>query len=339
MRFFLQDKYTLSLISIAHYQKLILRSLLFLLGLAIWVYGIATNQQEAVLNSPVTSIVLVFIACLFCIEMISRLIPSPIESMGCEKQFHRNLVRSDVPEPMLQSWQKTAAVAAVWLIPNIIIGAIYISGAVPFIDTGFMYLLCIAYSVCDMICILFFCPFQTWIMKNKCCNTCRIYNWDFPMMFTPLIFVPSIPTYIVLGIALTVGVVWEYRFRKHPERFSEATNKSLSCANCEEKLCRHKQQLEHYLKENRVVLQERGEYLSEKLRSDIAARQKKAAGLARELQRKVPNLPVNAQYKGKDDKAIQDDVSETGSERSSEAVVGKPCERDEATGGNDENMI
>jgi hypothetical protein len=57
------------------------------------------------------------------------------------------------------------------------------------LDDGIMILLCSAYSICDIICILFFCPFQTWFMKNKCCSTCRIYNWDYAMMFTPLFFV------------------------------------------------------------------------------------------------------------------------------------------------------
>ena len=272
--FVLKDKYELSLISIAHYQKLIARTLLLLLGIAIYVYSIASNQIDEVLHSPVTSIVLLFIAISFGIEMVSRLVPSPIESMGCEKQFYRNLARTEVPEPMLQSWKKTAAVLISWLALNGVIGAVYLSGAAaPYLNEGFMYILCLAYSVCDMVCILFFCPFQVWMMKNKCCGTCRIYNWDYAMMFTPLVFIVSVPTYAVLGLAILVAIVWEYRFRKHPERFSEATNANLSCSNCNEKLCRHKKQLSAYIAENKEELHKRGELLSEKLRSEITARQ------------------------------------------------------------------
>ena len=271
-----QDKYEFSLITIAHYQKLILRSLFFLLGMTIWIYGVATGQQETVLESPIVFILLLFAAVFFCIEMISRLLPSPIESMGCEKQFHRNLKRSAVPKPILQSWKKTFAVVISWVVFNGTIGFFYLSDAFPVIDTGFMYVMCLAYAVCDMICILFFCPFQTWIMKNKCCGTCRMYNWDYAMMFTPLVFVVTIPSYIVLGMALFVLVVWEYRYRMHPERFSEATNENLSCKNCKEKLCRHKKQLSHYLEKNREELHTKGEFLTDKLRRDLAARQKAA---------------------------------------------------------------
>ena len=54
-----------------------------------------------------------------------------------------------------------------------------------------------------MICILRFCPFETWFMRNRCCCT----------------------------------------YRLHPEHFSTQTNESLSCAMCQEKLCQHKTQL------------------------------------------------------------------------------------------------
>ena len=61
------------------------------------------------------------------------------------------------------------------------------------IDLGIVVIISLAFSVCDLICILFFCPFQTWMMHNRCCTTCRIYNWDFAMMFTPLIFIVVVP--------------------------------------------------------------------------------------------------------------------------------------------------
>ncbi|MCC8357928.1 MAG: hypothetical protein LJU34_08915, partial [Oscillospiraceae bacterium] len=104
------------------------------------------------------------------------------------------------------------------------------------------------YSVCDMICILFFCPFQTWFMKNKCCGSCRIYNWDYAMMFTPLMFIKSVYTWTLCAMALALLIRWELTFYRHPERFYEATNQSLKCANCHEKLCQHKKQLRRFLR-------------------------------------------------------------------------------------------
>ena len=106
-----------------------------------------------------------------------------------------------------------------------------------------MFLLYCAYSVCDVICILFFCPFQSWFLKNKCCSACRIYNWDYAMMFTPLFFVRKGYTWSLLALSVALLVRWEIVFYRHPERFSEKTNEYLRCANCTEKLCVHKKQL------------------------------------------------------------------------------------------------
>ena len=93
------------------------------------------------------------------------------------------------------------------------------------------------------ICILFFCPFQTWFMKNKCCGSCRIYNWDYAMMFTPLFFVRENYAWSLLVLSIALLVRWEVTFYLHPERFSENTNEYLMCRNCTERLCAHKKQL------------------------------------------------------------------------------------------------
>ena len=111
------------------------------------------------------------------------------------------------------------------------------------VDDGFMILLSCAYSVCDMICILFFCPFQTWFLKNKCCNGCMIYDWNYAMMLTPLIFVPSLRLQSLLFFAMALMLRWEITFYRYPERFSDRTNSYLRCENCTEKLCMHKNQL------------------------------------------------------------------------------------------------
>ncbi len=41
------------------------------------------------------------------------------------------------------------------------------------------------YFLCDYVCILIYCPFQSHIMHNKCCVNCRIYGWGHFMIFTP----------------------------------------------------------------------------------------------------------------------------------------------------------
>ncbi len=235
-------KSKLSKISCMHIVKLILRSLLFL---AVLIFYILDKTEVLTDNTVLLGVVWVF----FVLEMVLRFFPSRFESMGCQKQFKRNFVsRGNDVEIVNQSWKRTALVTAVWLLLNAIVGILYFTSV---IDKGILILIAIAYSVCDIICILFFCPFQTWFMKNRCCASCRIYNWDFAMMFTPLIFIPSLYTYSLLGCALILLLRWEITYKLYPERFSVATNVCLDCSECKEKLCSHKKQLQGFLKKYR----------------------------------------------------------------------------------------
>ena len=122
----------------------------------------------------------------FVLEMVLRFFPSRFESPGCQKQFGRNYIKSGETSIIIQDNNATLLIALIWIVLNGFIGALRMRNI---LDDGILILICSAYSVCDMICILFFCPFQTWLMRNKCCGTCRIYNWDYAMMFTPLFFV------------------------------------------------------------------------------------------------------------------------------------------------------
>ena len=234
-----KTKIKLSKIYALHYFKLIMRSLLFVICLIFYILGRAHVLTD---NIVLPTVVWVF----FFIGMLLRFFPSRFESRGCQKQFKRNYEpREDDSIPETHSWKKTFIVFFVWTALNGIIGALYLFGL---FDRGILILIALAYSVCDIICILFFCPFQTWFMKNRCCTTCRIYNWDFAMMFTPLIFIPHWYTYSLLGFALLLLLRWEVTYRLHPERFSASTNKCLDCSRCEEKLCSHKKQLQGFIK-------------------------------------------------------------------------------------------
>ena len=208
-----------------HYLKLALRSLLFI---GVLVYYILGKTEVLKRFYPLPLGVWIF----FALEMALRFFPSRFESMGCQKQFKRNyepMVENVIPTN--QPWWATFAVAAFWFALNGVIGIFYFVG---FIDRGILVLIAIAFSVCDIICILFFCPFQTWIMKNRCCSTCRIYNWDFAMMFTPLVFIPSWYTYSLVGMSLLLLLRWEITYKIHPERFLASKNKCLDCSRCKE---------------------------------------------------------------------------------------------------------
>lgn len=237
-----QRGHSLSTISIMHYWKLVFRSALFLITLFLYFFA----RPATIMDLSVFRGDLLIIWVIFVVEMILRFFPSRLESMGCQKQFLRNYRPTDtrqsgeLPE---QAKHSVLIVALSWLGLNALIGLLFYADI---IDQFVLLLICLAYSVCDMICILFFCPFQTWMMKNKCCGTCRIYNWDYAMMFTPLLFIPSLYTWSLLGIAILLLITWELYYKRYPERFSESTNASLHCVNCPEKLCHHKKQLHRF---------------------------------------------------------------------------------------------
>ena len=256
-----QTRRRISKISALHYFKLVYRSLL--LVLAAVVYFVLVSRGEVDLRAQLRRfpIILGLIWVLYVGEMILRFFPSRLESMGCQKQFRKNYIPTENGAAPTRRFRGVWMVALSWFALNGAIGALYYTGV---IDSGILLLISLAYAVCDMICILFFCPFQTWMMKNKCCGSCRIYNWDYAMMFTPLVFIPHYYTWSLLGIALLLLLFWEIEAHTHPERFSEQCNRALHCGNCQEKLCHHKTQLRHFLKANKDILLIKGNALLDK---------------------------------------------------------------------------
>ncbi len=234
-----------------HYLKLFLRSLLFLGALSLYTANRLLNLDDIFCGVENMPLILSVIWLFFVIDMLLRFFPSRFESMGCQKQFARNYKPTGKAFGAEHRFTPIRAVIISWLLLNGAIGAAYLAG---WIDQGILLLISMVYAVCDMVCILFFCPFQTWMMGNRCCTTCRIYNWDYAMMFTPFLFIPRFYTWSLLGLALLLLVRWEVTLSRHPERFAEKTNCSLSCANCEEKLCQHKKQLKQFIRKNAARL-------------------------------------------------------------------------------------
>lgn len=233
-----------------HYVKLVARLVLFLLALILYVISRVRGTGDLFAGYEKLPWLLVVIWIIYAVEMLLRFFPSRLESPGCQKQFARNYKPTGEEKPKLQSWKRTFAVAAAWLLLNAAIGALYYT---KLIDAGILVLISLGYGVCDMICILFFCPFQTWFMKNRCCTDCRIYNWDFAMMFTPYVFIPNLYTWSLLGMSLLLFFRWEITLRLHPERFATNTNACISCKNCNEKLCAHKKQLMIFIRDRKNV--------------------------------------------------------------------------------------
>lgn len=236
----LNGKRKISIVSTLHYIRLVYRFALFVLLLISYI-RYRMFSADPILESAEKIPAIIYVTwAVFAVEMVMRFFPSKYESPGCQKQFARNYIKSGSTEISIPDNNAALLIALIWIIFNGIFGALYLTGI---LDDGIMILLCSAYSVCDIICILFFCPFQTWFMKNKCCSTCRMYNWDYAMMFTPLFFIRKPYSWSLLALSVALLIRWEITFYLHPERFSEKTNDYLQCKNCTEKLCAHKKQL------------------------------------------------------------------------------------------------
>ncbi|MCH5171923.1 MAG: hypothetical protein J1F31_03730 [Erysipelotrichales bacterium] len=236
----------ISKVSAMHFGKLVGRALLFLGVLALYIIYHVNGNELPFLEIKLNYIVLVVIWGIYALETFLRFFPSKFESRGCQKQFahqYKPVSNEKMVVEKPASW-RTVLVIVSWVILNSVFGVLYYTHV---IDEGILILISILYSVCDMICILFFCPFQVWMLKNKCCTTCRIYNWDFIMMFTPLVFIFNPFTLSLFALGATLLIVWEILYAKHPERFLESTNSSLQCPNCNEKLCAHKKNLQKFL--------------------------------------------------------------------------------------------
>ena len=233
-------KHKLTLISGMHYFRLAYRSALLIVFLIQYILYRVYRKENIQQFLEARPVIIVIIYVVFLVEMIMRFFPSKVESPGCQKQFRQNYIKTGKTDIDISDNHGVVLVALIWIAFNGIFGALHMEGI---LDDSIMLLLCCAYAVCDMICILFFCPFQSWFLKNKCCSTCRIYNWDYAMIFTPLFFVRTPYTWSLLALSIALMARWEITFYKYPERFSETTNGYLGCANCTEKLCIHKKQL------------------------------------------------------------------------------------------------
>ena len=159
-----RGKPKISVVSGLHYVRLVYRSVLFCLLLIEYIRFRIANGEEITAKLERMPAILVVTWAVFVVEMILRFFPSKYESPGCQKQFARNYIKSGSTEIVIPDNNAVVLVALVWIVFNGVFGALHMMGV---LDDGIMVLLCSAYSVCDVVCILFFCPFQTWFMKNK----------------------------------------------------------------------------------------------------------------------------------------------------------------------------
>lgn len=124
-------------------------------------------------------------------------------------------------------------VFVLWCVLIVGIGILYWTGIIG--KTG-LFMISVCFYVCDLICVLIWCPFRL-LMKTRCCTTCRIFNWDHMMMFSPLIFAGGFFSVSLVVMAFLAWLVWEVCIMLYPERFWDKSNVALKCSECTDKLC------------------------------------------------------------------------------------------------------
>lgn len=158
---------------------------------------------------------------------ILRLLPWSEEDLTADERLRESIRRCRMREII--------PVAVFWVVFNIAVGLLLDRFGCFNERTALLWAL--FYFVFDLISVVLWCPLQLVLMRNRCCTTCQIFNWDGMMTVTPLLAVGCWFSWILVFLALVVLVRWELAFIRHPERFDERTNASLQCAHCKDKLC------------------------------------------------------------------------------------------------------
>lgn len=174
-------------------------------------------------------------------DMVMQLVPVKEKvPLGSQKLFRQRFrpIREKINHQALRQYIVSTTKAAykvmlLWAALLTAIGICYFSGRIS--DSG-LFLISVVFYVCDLICVLIWCPFRL-ILKNRCCTTCRIFNWDHLMMFTPMIFIKGFYSRSLLVLSVVVWLIWELCVLLYPERFWEYSNEALQCSACTDKLC------------------------------------------------------------------------------------------------------
>jgi len=175
------------------------------------------------------------------IDMLCQLIPAKKNlALGSLKVFKQYFVPSTLKNSatrlrqyIVTTGKMASKIILLWTALIVAIGVVYWKG---FLGDRELLMISILFYVCDLVCVLVWCPFRL-LLKNRCCTTCRIFNWDHLMMFTPMVYVGSFFSVSLLLVSFTVWLAWELGIVLHPERFWWGSNAALSCEHCTDKLC------------------------------------------------------------------------------------------------------
>ena len=178
---------------------------------------------------------------IWVVDMIHQILPIRNKlPLGSMKLFANRFqpIRDKINHQALRDYIISTTKAAykvflIWIALILAIGGLYFGGVIGKIG---LFMCTVCFYVCDLICVLVWCPFRL-MMGNRCCTTCRIFNWDHLMMFSPLVYMGGFFAVSLVILALAAWLVWELCIMMYPERFWHNSNAALKCSQCTDKLC------------------------------------------------------------------------------------------------------
>lgn len=173
-------------------------------------------------------------------QMVPRPIPGVRLALGSQKLFRSRFRPADGPtDPSaLRRYVlgRTRAACRVLLLWTLLVAALWRLKDAGRIGGRGLLIVSLIFYVCDLICVLIWCPFRL-IVGARCCTTCRIFNWDHLMMFTPMLPIRGFFSISLIVLSAAAWLVWEICVLRWPERFWEGSNAALRCDHCTDRLC------------------------------------------------------------------------------------------------------
>lgn len=168
--------------------------------------------------------------------IIKKMFPEKNEKMASGKRWRKNFNKAEIKLELIKNLaflHTKKAYKSQWLYLVLIFG-FYLVFIIFQLSFWWAIIFTLWAGIVDALCITIWCPYRNWLVKNKCCNNCRIFNWGYFMATSPLLIIPSFWTYSIVALTFAIFIQWEFLHLKFPERFYEVSNKNLQCGNCPE---------------------------------------------------------------------------------------------------------
>lgn len=224
------------------------KAVLGLLALVVFGYMYLQNPENLNFVSAERWIGVDVFWIILLVDLTWRFIPGKFHHIGQQKYLKRNFIPS-------KAYQENGAFSEKELEHKrtmdkravLALGAFFVMNAIWFVlyclgifRPQELFGLMLLYFIGDMVCAFGICPFRLIFLRHRCCNVCRIYNWDSLMLVFPLMLVPSWYSWTLGVIAIIYTVVWEVSYHRHPERFYGSSNANLNCNNCKHGMCQYR---------------------------------------------------------------------------------------------------